>query len=53
MYGIKFVGLLIYNNLFARQILISVTVFEIQGFEKSQKTPPPLILGKYCPYGLK
>ena len=48
MYGVKFVGLLIYNNLLPRQILISVTVFEIQGFEKSQKNPP-LILGKYCP----
>jgi len=33
----------------ARHILISLTVFEIQGFKKSQKIPPPLILGKYCP----
>ena len=49
MYGVKFVGLSIYNNLLARQTLIYLTVFEIQGFEKSQKHPPPLILGKYCP----
>ena len=51
MYKIKFGGLLIYNNLLAGQILTSLsrTVFEEQGFEKSQKTPPPLLLGKYCP----
>ena len=43
------VGLLIYNNLLSRHISIPPTVFEIQGAEKSQKHPLPLILGKYCP----
>jgi len=46
MYIIKIEGLIIVN-LLARHILISVTVFEKQGFKKSQKHPPPLILGKY------
>jgi len=49
MYQIKFVDLLIYNNLLAGRILISPTVFEIQGFEKSQKTPLTPNLGKYLP----
>jgi len=29
-------------------VFISLTVLEIQRFEISQNTPPPLILGKYC-----
>jgi len=49
MYEIKLVGLLINNNLLAGHSWISPTVFEIKGFEKWQITPPPLILGKYCP----
>jgi len=40
MYEIKLVGLLIYSKLLSRHILIPPTVFDIQGFEKSQKTPP-------------
>jgi len=46
---IKLVDLLIENNLLAGRILISLTVFEILALEKSQKTPPPLIYGKYFP----
>jgi len=47
----RFVGIKIYNNLGAGHILISPTVFGIQGFEKSQekKIKIPVILGKYCP----
>jgi len=37
---IKVVGLLNYNNLLPGRILISPTVFEIQGFEKSKKNTP-------------
>jgi len=40
VYAIKFLGLLVYNNLLLGYILVSPTVFEKQGFEKSQKTPP-------------
>jgi len=47
MYKIKFVALLITNNLLFGHILIPPIVFETQGFKKSQKTPPSLILGKY------
>ena len=48
-HGIQCVRLLLYNNFLLRHILISPTVFEVQGSEKSQKTPPPQILWKYCP----
>jgi len=37
---IKFVGLFININLISGQMLISPTVFKIQGSEKSQITPP-------------
>jgi len=47
-YGSK-VGLLINYYLLAGHILISSMVFEIQGFEKSRKHHPPLILGKCFP----
>jgi len=36
----KFIGLLIYNNVLVRHIVISPTVFETQGFEKCQKNIP-------------
>jgi len=50
MKRIKFVGLLIYNNLLPGHILISITVSEIQGSKNlKKKHPSPLILGKYCP----
>ena len=44
VYRTEFVGLLIYNNSLSRHILVAPTVFGIQGFEKSQKTPPPNFL---------
>jgi len=47
VYGLKFVDFQIYNNLLPWHILISRTVFEIQGPKKTKKIPPPLILGKY------
>jgi len=50
MYKIKFLDLVIYNNLRAVCILISSTVFEIQGLEKSQKnTPYPKFRGNFSP----
>ena len=49
MYIIKIEGLIITNWL-ARHILISVTVFEIQGFEKSQKQPPTPDFGEILPW---
>ena len=48
MYIIKIEGLIITNWL-ARHILISVTVFEIQGFEKSQKNTPTPNFGEILP----
>ena len=45
----KFVDLLIFNNLLVGRILISPTVFEIQGFEKSQKTPLTPNVGEIFP----
>jgi len=49
MYEIEFSGLLIYSNLLAGHILISSTVFEIQGFDKSQKTTPTPNFGEILP----
>jgi len=49
VYENKLVGLLINNNLLAGHTFVSPTVFRIQEFKKSQKTPPPLISRKYCP----
>jgi len=48
---INFEGLSIYIILLAGHILISPTVFEIQGFKnlKKNKNKKQQILGKYCP----
>ena len=50
---IIFVRLSVYINLLRRHILVSPTVLEIQGFEKSQKTPTPnfreILLRLCCP----
>jgi len=45
----KFVDLLIYNSLLAGGILILPTVFELQGFEKFQKTPLSPNIGEMLP----
>jgi len=42
------VGLNMHNNRLAELILISLTVFELQGF-KNLKNTFALILGKCCP----